>query len=164
METIGKILSLTLITIFGSAAATVYLVDSSFLPSLFNEAPVTYTSDENYYLDETQVAKIADYRRSQKGKYLEVKKDEGSPPVQTESKVWGHSYEVYSGSGESSYETARELAELNSLSSLTKSMSYWSEQYQLAVKAGDSTRADSSLKKYSTYKKAVQIKKDSRSN
>ena len=42
METVGKILSITLLTIFGAAATTVYLMDSGFLDSIVSNSPTTY--------------------------------------------------------------------------------------------------------------------------
>lgn len=52
METIVKVLSITLLTIFSSAAATIYLVDSDIMPSLFGE-PAVYTSDKTEQPEES---------------------------------------------------------------------------------------------------------------
>ncbi len=162
METVGKILSITLLTIFGSAAATVYMVDSNFLTSFLGSAPVTYSSDTGdtrLYEDSPDASK---YRERQKTKYVEVYRQHDRTDYDNEdSTIWGQNYNTNPSPSEYSDRRAAKLAEENSPESLAENMSYWNEQYKKEVKSGNSRSANLAYKNYLEYKRALEIKQAS---
>lgn len=159
METVGKILSITLLTIFGSAAATVYMVDTNFLSSLLGTAPVTYTSGVDDTGTYESLPEASYYREKQKTEYVEVQRQtERTNYSNDDNTIWGQSYNT--GPSASTYASMRaaSLAEQNSMELLKEKMNYWNEEYQKAVKYRESRSANLAYKNYLEYKEALQIK------
>ncbi|MEQ9618095.1 MAG: hypothetical protein RIG61_02850 [Deltaproteobacteria bacterium] len=159
METIGKILSITLLTIFGSAAATVYVVDSSYFKSFLGTSTVTYTSDEVIYSGAQDFSDSREYREKQEKKYVAVEKNSDSASYNPEKNtIWGQKYSA--GPNDMEYENRRasSLARNNSLESLRENMEYWSAQYKRAAEAGESRSANLAYKNYEDYREALEIR------
>ena len=159
METVGKILSITLLTIFGAAGATVYLVDSSLLDSVINSSS-TYTSEENDTQDYGNFSDISIFRESSETKYYEVEREREPADNGSENKaVWGQEYNASPSLSENSLSRASMLAKINSYETLQESMEHWNRLYREAVKSGKSTNADLAYKNYMEYKSAMDIKR-----
>jgi hypothetical protein len=167
METIGKVLSLTLLTIFGSAAAAVYLVDSNFFPSFLEKTPIVYTSDSRTH-DQDPAAKapgISDhskYRKEHSETYFEVSSLESHKNSEENDAIWGQSYgtaQPYTKSDRAVY-----LASVNSLASLNENLKHWNSQYKQARNLGQSRTANLAYSNYKDYEKAIEIKSNSTSN
>jgi hypothetical protein len=159
METIGKVLSITLLTIFGSAAATVYLVDSDIFHSTLGKPEPVYTSDVKEQ-EKPADSYNATYRRERERiNYADAEAEGYEAPEYTDVKpIWGQSYDSNPDSSYGSEERARELARNNSTESIIQNMDYWNVQYSNAVSAGSQASADNALRNYSEYKKALDIK------
>lgn len=161
METIVKVLSLTLLTIFGSAAATIYLVDSDIMPSLFGKSAV-YTSDKTDQPDdEADTNKVPERVESVREvmNYAIVKEEPDDVPDSSGIKpIWGHSYETNSSRATVGGERAREIAGSNSRDSIIQNIEYWNEQYSAAQSEGRETAARIALRNYTEYKEALEIK------
>lgn len=161
METIGKVLSLTLLTIFGSAAATIYLVDSDIMPSLFGK-PAVYTSDKTEQPDDdADTYKVPERRESVREvmNYAIVKEEPDDVPDSSGIKpIWGHSYETNYSGATGSGERAREIAGSNSRDSIIQNIHYWNDQYSAAQREGRETAARIALRNYTEYKEALEIK------
>lgn len=159
METIGKILSITLLTIFGSAAATVYIIDSNYFASFVGSSPVTYTSEEIVYSATEDFSDSREYRERQKKKFVAVEKNSDSVSYDTEeTPIWGQNYSSGPDADEYKNRRASNLARNNSIESLRENMEYWSLQYRRAAEAGESRSANLAYKNYKDYKKALEIK------
>jgi hypothetical protein len=159
METIGKVLSITLLTIFGSAAATVYLVDSNKMSSFLSNAPVSYTSDERKPENESKLFNDTYYRDRANSKYSEPIVERDEPEGYSEVKpIWGQSYDTDPVSTYATTERAQKLAEENSIDSIKKNMEQWKARYDNDLKSGRSRNADIALRNYSEYKKALEFK------
>ena len=159
METIGKILSITLLTIFGSAAATVYVVDSNYFTSFLRSSSVTYTSDEVVYSGTQDFSDSREYREKQKKKYVAVEKNSDSGSYDSEeTPIWGQKYSTGPNAEEYKNRRASNLARKYSLESLRENMEYWSAQYKRAAESGESRSANLAYKNYKDYRKALEIK------
>jgi|GEM_PF-1678973 len=163
METIGKVLSLTLLTIFGSAAATVYLVDSNFFPSFLEKTPIVYTSDTRTY-EQEPTAKTPDisnhskYRKRQSGTYFEVSSVENHKNSEENDAIWGQSYNIAKLPDKHQSDRAIYLASVNSLASLKENLKLWNSQYKQARNLGQSRTANLAYSNYKDYQKAIEIK------
>jgi hypothetical protein len=161
METIGKVLSLTLLTIFGSAAATVYLVDSDIMPSFFGK-PAVYTSDKTVRSEENVHSIKAPERKERERQslnYAVVEKETVEAGEYNNIKpIWGQSYDANPVTARRSAEKAREIASINSLDSILQNMNYWNNEYSTAQKEGRQAAAQSALRNYTEYKEALEIK------
>jgi len=162
METIGKVLSITLLTIFGSAAATVYLVDSDIMPSFFGKSVPVYTSDraekpaENADIYEVPARKE---RERESFKYNVVEERAGDVENYNNIKpVWGQSYDTNPVSARRSAERAREIAGINSLDSILQNINYWNDRYSTAQREGRQAAAQNALRNYTEYTEALEIK------
>ena len=166
MEIIGKVLCITLLTIFGSAAATLYLVDSDIMPSIFGQ-PAIYTSDEMQEPDDnidTYSAPVSVPERREGVResmhYTVVKEEtEDVPEYGSAKPIWGHSYEAHSTTEYSA--RAREIATSSSLDSIINGINYWNERYSSARSEGSEEAARYALRNYTEYKEALVIKQTS---
>jgi hypothetical protein len=155
METIGKVLSITLLTIFGSAATTVYLVDSDILPSYLDKPAVVYTSDTKPQEKPADLHKVASYRERERVIYAEESEVNDEPGERSEVN------DAHPASSLRSEERARELAQSNSTDSIIENIDYWNNQYYRSVKTGNRESADKAFRNYSEYTKALGIKQSS---
>ncbi|MFI5322202.1 MAG: hypothetical protein ACHQ6U_01430 [Thermodesulfobacteriota bacterium] len=156
METIGKVLSIVLLTIFGSAAATVYLVDSNNMPSFLGTAPAGYISDKGEPENDSKFFYDTNYRDREKYNYAEPFVESDDPEHYNDVKpIWGQTYDSGPIAGT---QRARELAEGNSRDSLKKNMEYWKARYDSDVKSGSFRGADTAYRNYSEYKQALELK------
>jgi hypothetical protein len=152
METIGKILSLTLFVIFGAAAGVVYLADSDFSPeSLFKNDSV---SNSNEYKD----IDVSSHRKRLLDNYLEERPSgETHSKPQKQKELWTNTYDD-SVTRYSTSEEVKRLAEENSLSELREKMDYWYDRYDKAIQSGRRQGANEAYRKYKNYKEALRIK------
>jgi len=162
METIGKILSITLLTIFGSAAGAIYLVDNDIISSIFETVPVTYTSDSKTDIpDETFYQPPAE-PGSERREYASLKParpQETIPEGPHKGAIWGQTYgTVDSGAGNDS---AYRLAGGSTADSLRRNSEYWKNEYAAAKSEGRTNDAEKAYKKYLEYEEALRIKLDS---
>jgi hypothetical protein len=156
METVGKILSITLLTIFGAAASTVYLMDSGFLDSVVSNSPTTYISEENDNQYYGNYSDTPQNREKIETKFYKVEHERNSPDNKSGNKsLWGQNYNTPTSLTE---KRASLLAKSNSYEALHEKMEYWSMQYREAVKSGESKDADLAYKNYLDYKSALEIK------
>ena len=162
METIGKVLSITLLTIFGSAAATVYLIDSDILPSFLDKPGVVYTSDTKTQEKPADLQNVASYRERERIIYAEEGEGNDEPEERSDIKpIWGQGYDTHPASSYKSEERARELAQSNSIDSIIENIDYWNNQYYRSVKTGNRESADKAFRNYSEYTKALGMKQSS---
>ncbi len=164
METIGKVLSLTLLIIFGSAAATVYLVDSDFFPALLEKTPIVYTSDidtnEREPIDETlDIGNQSEYRKLNSESYFEVSTVDSPDNNRVNDAIWGQNYDTAKLADKQKSDRAMYLASVNSLSSLKESLRHWNAQYKRARSQGQSRTANLAYSNYRDYEKAIEIKR-----
>ena len=159
METIGKVLSITLLTIFGSAAATVYLIDSDILPSFLDKPGVVYTSDTKTQEKPSDLQNVASYRERERIIYAEEGEGNDEPEERSDIKpIWGQGYDTHPASSYRSEEKAQELAQSNSIDSIIENIDYWNNQYYRSVKTGNRESADKAFRNYSEYTKALGMK------
>ncbi len=160
MEAIGKVLSITLLTIFGSAAATVYLIDSDIFPSYLEKPAAVYTSDTKPGEKPADLQTVASYRERERMIYAEESEVKEEPEERSDAKsIWGQAYDTHPASSLKSEERARELARNNSTDSIIENIDYWNNQYNRSVKTGNRESADKAFRNYSEYKKALDIQK-----
>ncbi len=163
METVGKILNITLLTVFGAAAATTYLVDSSFLSSLLNSPPTTCSSDKNYTKECVNYSDISVYRERHKNEYMEVERNSYSAEISSENKaVWGQKYGAYPSSFKQESSRVSMLAESNSYEEIRENMEYRDKQFIQAVRTGRSSDAALVHQNYMEFRKALGIKRSAR--
>ena len=159
MEAIGKILSITLLTIFGSAAAAVYLVDSDIMPSFLDRTPVIYTSDTREPEKDIDSHGVSYTRERERINYAEVREEsEGVEEYSNVKPIWGQSYDTDPASSRSGNERARRISEDDSINSILENMEYWNGRYHSEVRSGTSESAESALRNYLVYKNALEIK------
>ena len=159
METIGKILSITLLTIFGSAAGAIYLVDNDILSSIFETVPATYTSDSKTDMpDETFYQPPAE-PRGERREYASLKPkrpQETIPEGPHKSAIWGQTYGTVDGGAGS--DSAYRLAGQSTADSLRRNREYWKNEYAAAKSEGRTGDANKAYKKYLEYEEALRIK------
>lgn len=162
METIGKILSITLLTIFGSAAGAIYLVDNDILSSIFETAPATYTSDSKTDMPDESFYHTPPEPRTERREYASLKPSrpqETVPEGPHKSAIWGQTYgTVDSGAGN---DGAYRLAGGSTADSLRRNSEYWKNEYAAAKNEGRTSDAKRAYKKYLEYEEALRIKLDS---
>lgn len=156
METVGKILSITLLTIFGAAASTVYLVDSGFLDSVVSNSPTTYMSEESDNQYYGNYSDTPQNREKIETKFYKVEHQSDSADNKSGNKaLWGQKYNPPTSLTEN---RASLLAKSNSYEALHEKMEYWKMQYREAVILGELEDADIAHKNYMEYKSALEIK------
>jgi len=156
METVGKILSITLLTIFGAAASTVYLMDSGFLDSIVSNPPATYISEENDNQFYGNYSETPQNREKIETQFYKVEQERDTVDDRNENQaLWGHGYNTSTSLTE---KRASLLARSNSYEALHEKMEYWNMQYREAVKSGKSEDADLAYKNYLDYKSALEVK------
>lgn len=159
METIGKILSITLLTIFGSAAGAIYLVDNGVLSSIFETAPATYTSDSKTDMPDETFYQTPSEPGSERREYASLKHtrpQEAIPEGPHEGTIWGQTYgTVDSGAGN---DGAYRLAGRSTASALRRSSEYWRNEYVAAKNEGRTSDAKKAYRKYLEYEEALRIK------
>lgn len=160
METIGKILSITLLTIFGSAAGAIYLVDNGILSSIFENTPAVYTSDSKTDMDDETFYHAPSEENRERREYASLKPskpaEEALPKGPHKSAIWGQTYgSVETGQGSSS---AYRLAGGSTADSLRRNSEYWKNRYDEARNAGRTSEAKEAYRKYVEYEEALRIK------
>jgi hypothetical protein len=156
METIGKVLSITLLTVFGSAAATIYLVDSNNVPYFLGAVPVFYTSDKKETENDSKFFYDTHQRDREKFNYAEPVVESDEPENYGEVKpIWGQTYD---SDPLSTHSRAQRLAEENSTDSLKTNMEFWKSRYRSDLKSGRFRNADTALRNYEEYQKALELK------
>lgn len=162
METIGKVLSITLLTIFGSAAATIYLVDSDIMPAFFGKPAVVYTSDTSeQYQENADFYKVPERRERVPESLNYTVVEDGTGEVEEYGSVkpiWGQGYDTNPVSARRSAERAREIARSSSVGSIIQNINYWNDRYSIAQREGRQEAAQNALRNYMQYKEAFEIK------
>ena len=149
METIGKILSLTLLAIFGTAGTVIYFTDPANSPSFFNER----VADSRQYENETgEAVDYSAYRERLRKNYFETKQtSQTSFGHQEQNSLWTNSYDTPSPG-------ARKLSNAYSIGELREGMNYWNDRYHLALLSERTADANEAYIKYQNYKKALHLK------
>ncbi|HML95038.1 MAG TPA: hypothetical protein PKC29_06380 [Thermodesulfobacteriota bacterium] len=162
METIGKILSITLLTIFGSAAGAIYLVDNGVLSSIFETAPAAYTSDSKTDMPDETFYQAPSEPGSERREYASLRHTRPQETVAEgthKGAIWGQTYgTVDSGAGN---DGAYRLAGGSTADSLRRNSEYWKNEYVTAKNEGRTSDAKKAYKKYLEYEEALRIKLDS---
>ena len=158
METIAKVISLSLLAIFGSAVGIIYLYD----PDLF-ESPSksdSVSNAKNYETEAVDHANLSYYKK----RLLDDSQAEIQPPNNTNpepEKLWSDTFNKSESSEYSLSQEAKRLANKNSLNALEEKMEYWYRQYHRSLNQAAQTEADNAYIKYRTYKEALEIKRGS---
>ncbi len=149
METIGKILSLTLLAIFGTAGTVIYFTDPANSPSFVNER----VTDSRQYESETDGAiDYSAYREQLRKNYFETKQSsQTSSGLGKQDSLWTNSYDTPSSE-------ARKLAGDYSIGELRESMNYWNDRYHKALLSEGTVDPNEAYIKYQNYKKALNLK------
>lgn len=147
METIGKILSLTLFAMFGAAGAVIYFTDDgSPKPTISISQLRREGAEPRNDID------YSSYREQLRRSYVESGNYEDvGPQAKGQNSLWTNSYEYTS-------ETAKRLAEGNSPSELRNKMDFWNREYQKALQSGNTKKANVAYSEYKNYKGALDIK------
>jgi hypothetical protein len=146
METVGKILSLTLLAIFGAAGTVIYFTDNS--PST---TPIISIS-RNQEVQSDRNIDYAAFRNKLRKSYVESETTANTTLESPEAKsLWTNSYYYPS-------ETAKILADGNSRDELRDKMNYWNSQYHKGLQSGNTRQANEAYIKYKEYKEALDIK------
>ncbi len=160
MDTIGKILSLSLLTIFGSAAVTIYLIDSDFFSSFVYDEDSYYSEISDDYESATDVTLNTNVIIKPKVYY------ETKPPVETISSstnkhmIWTSSYSKIDVDRYFPSEESERLASEKSVSHLEKKMLYWNNKYHQELrKTGNTENAVNSYRQYRKYRDALELRK-----
>ncbi|MFQ5788688.1 MAG: hypothetical protein ACE5H1_11995 [Thermodesulfobacteriota bacterium] len=164
MEIIGKVLTLTILTIFGSAAAAVYLIDSEY----FSPLQVTHTKKVSIPIQNIQEKKtiqpstpLDKERKREPTRFFET-----LPPTHKLSSssnrkmVWTQTYREKREITNYQYQEAKKLAVENSISTLMKKMNEWNSKYYTALnQPGRTSEANEAFMQFKKYKDALQIRR-----
>jgi len=149
METIGKILSLTLLAIFGTAGTVIYFTDPGHSPSIINQS-VSHSPD--FESEPPTNIDYSAYRESLRKNYFEAEHPVGkNSETQKQHTLWTNTYDAPSGE-------VRALAEGNSIDGLRENMNYWNNRYHEALRLGNRQEGNDAYRKYRNYKEAIDVK------
>ena len=167
METIGKVLSLTLLTIFGSAAGAIYLVESDFFPNFIERTPIIYssgssTNTETVGTEIRQEPAKTEYRMQRSEAFYEVSAADSYNEGRDKDALWTQSYDAKGFRGPS--DRAVYLASVNSLSALQENLEHWQRQYNNARENGQKRTASLAYSNFKDYQRAIDIKTKTGSN
>ncbi|MBI2487906.1 MAG: hypothetical protein HYW01_13390 [Deltaproteobacteria bacterium] len=149
METIGKILSLTLLAIFGTAGTVIYFTDPSHSPSFLNES---VSDTRNFGSETSNKIDYSAYRKRLRKNYFETEQpfEKNSEPRKQQS-LWTNTYDTPS-------QEVRRLVEENSIGDLRENMNYWNNRYHETLRLEKKLEADEAYTRYRNYKKALEVK------
>jgi len=164
MEIIGKVLTLTILTIFGSAAAAVYLIDSEY----FSLLQVTQTENVSIPVQNIEEKKniqpstpLDNERKRESTRFFEK-----LPPTHKKSSsnkrkmIWTQTYKEKRETANYQYQEIKKLAEENAISTLTKKMNEWNSKYYSALnQPGRTSEANEAFMQFKKYKDALQIRR-----
>jgi len=164
MEIIGKVLTLTILTIFGSAAAAVYLIDSEY----FSPLQVTQTKTVSIPVQNIKEKKnlqastpLDNERKRESTRFFEK-----LPPTYKVSSsndrkmIWTQTYREKRATANYQYQEIRKLAEENAISTLIKKMNEWNSKYYSALnQPGRTSEANEASMQFKKYKEALQIRR-----
>lgn len=158
METIAKVISLSLLAIFGSAVGVTYLYD----PGFFESSPKSDSASnvQNYETEGVNHSSLSHYKE----RLLEDSQVETQPPKDTNpqpEKLWTDTYDEPESSESSPLQEAKKLADKNSLNVLEEEMDYWYKQYRRSLNQAAQTEKNDAYAKYKLYKEAIEIKRGS---
>lgn len=158
METIGKVLSLTLLIIFGSSAATVYFVDSDFFEVFIEEKPAEIGKDGQESLNQL-------FNTSEQSERKRIEYFEQEPLITTDTAnqakkqmVWNQSF---SKNQNSSIYISKSLAQTDTLNELRNKMKFWQSKYKQFRASGNNNSREQAYNKYVQYREAVALKEQS---
>jgi len=158
METIGKVLSLTLLIIFGSAAATVYFVDSDFFEVFIEEKPAEIDKDGQESLNQL-------FNTSEQSERKRIEYFEQEPLITMETAnqakkqmLWSQSF---SKNQNSSIYISKSLAQTDTLNELRNKMKFWQSKYKQFRASGNNNSREQAYNKYVQYREAVALKEQS---
>ncbi len=164
MEIIGKVLTLTILTIFGSAAAAVYLIDSEY----FSPLQVTQTKNVSIPVQNIEEKKniqpstpLDNERKRESTRFFEK-----LPPTHKKSSsnkrkmIWTQTYKEKRETANYQYQEIKKLAEENAISILSKKMNEWNSKYYSALnQPGRTSEANEAFMQFKKYKDALQIRR-----
>jgi len=162
METIGKVLSLTLLTIFGSAAATVYFVDSDFFEVFIEEKSGESQSEKDR--DQQKYSNQL-FDSSEQSERIRIEYFEQEPLIKMEpanqakkQMIWSQSFNKNQNSN---IYISKSLAQTNTLNELRNKMKFWQSQYKQFKTSGINYSREQAYNKYVQYREAVALKEQS---
>ena len=166
MEIIGKVLTLTILTIFGSAAAAVYLIDSQYFSTLqVTDIKKISTPVQNIEEKKTTQHSIPfdnEVKRQSTRFYETLPSTRKSSSSNKRNMMWTQTYRGKRVNATYESREAKKLAEENSTSTLLKKMNEWNSKYYNALnQPGRTTEANEALMKFKKYKDALQIRRSS---
>ncbi len=158
METIAKLISLSLLVISGAAVSITYLYEPGFFKSSLENDSVS--TSQNYKTETVNPSKLQYYKKH----LLEDSQVETQPPENTNpnpEKLWTDTYDKPGLSEYSPSQEAKKLAEKNSLNALEEKMDYWYNRHQKALQSGHTQESNYAYSQYENYKEALEIKRGS---
>jgi len=158
METIAKVISLCLLSIFGAAMGISYLYDPGFFNSSFESDSV---STSQYYKTETVSPSNLSYYKNH---LLEDSRVETQPPENTNpnsESLWTDTYDKPRPSKYSTLQEAKKLADKNPLNVLGEKKDYWYNRYRKALQSGKIKESTYAYSQFENYKEALEIKRGS---
>ena len=154
METIGKVISLIIITLFGAGTAVVHILESS------NSKVLDNTNQKSSYSAKPDVEGQSYRRELRKNFSLEVPKNTVSSTTKQKS-LWSKTYNTDQILLDSKIRPKIvDLSKNNSFHKLNSEMKYWYKQYNILIKnANNKQAAKDAYNKYRIYKEALKIKR-----
>jgi hypothetical protein len=156
METIAKLISLCLLSIFGAAVGITYLYDPGFFKSSLESDSLS--TSQNYKTETINPSNLSYYKKH----LLEDSRVETQPPENTNpnsENLWTDTYDKPRPSEYSPLQEAKKLADKNSLNVLEEKMEYWYHRYQKALQSGQTQESNYAYAQYKNYQKALEIKR-----
>ena len=154
METIGKTVSLIIITLFGAGSAVVHILESSDSKVLDN------TIQQSSYSAKPDI-EVQSYRKQLRESFsLEVVENTTNSDTKKKS-LWSKTYNTDQLLLDSTIRPKIiDLSKNKSLNELNFEMKYWYKQYNLLIKNANNKQAvKDAYNKYRIYKEALKIKR-----
>lgn len=153
METLGKALSLILITLFGVGTAVVHILD-------YSEPKVIDSLDQASDYSAKPDLEVQSYREEFR-KNLSIEILESTTASSNQKSLWTETYRTDRLSLDSATRSEIiELAKSKTFNQLNNEMKYWYKQYNLLIqKPNRKQSAKDAYNKYRIYKEALSIKR-----
>jgi hypothetical protein len=154
LETIGKAVSLILITLFGAGSAVVHILE-------YTDSKVIDQTDQNSSYSAKPDIEVQSYRKElRKSISLEAPKNKATSSTKQKS-IWSETYNTDQLLFDSKIRPEIvDLSKNSSFQQLNSEMKYWYKQYNILIKnANNKQAAKDAYNKYRIYKEALKIKR-----
>lgn len=153
METIGKILSLLLLTVFGVATAVLYVLE-------YNSKPIRTESIQDKDYTFSSNSEIINYRKKLRANIPVTINEVELQNTSKKRPLWTDTYTREILLDPDISKDVIELAQKKSISELNKEMKSWHEKYNLLLKEDKQDKsAKHAYNKYKIYKQALRLKR-----